>query len=96
LKLDPSAGRLAGRCAEATGTGCNAVGSHTAGRHEFIHVSTITFRTFRIRITGRKNKVLKAVAAGFTLVFVDRHGKLLLIFLYNNPDSIIVKNRKLK
>jgi len=87
MDLNPSAAGLAGRGIKTARAGGNALGSHTASRHQFFDIPTLTFRTFRSQVLGRQHELFKAIAAGFTLVFEYGHGsnKLLLkIFIYNN------------
>ena len=96
VKLDPSAGRLAGRSVKAAGTGGNSLGPHTTGRHQFFDIPALAFRTFGVRIIGRQHKLFKTVAAGLTLIFVNRHNRILQKqnFSYNRLYSSNVKQCK--
>jgi hypothetical protein len=43
VKLDPSAGRLAGRAIKAAGTGGNSLGPHTTRRHQLFDIPALAF-----------------------------------------------------
>jgi hypothetical protein len=94
LKLDSSAGRLAGRATKAAGTGGNPLGPHTTRRHQLFDILALAFRTFGVRIIGRQDKLFKTVTAGFTLIFVNRHNRILpkQNFSYNRFYSSNVKH----
>jgi hypothetical protein len=77
VKLDPSAGRLAGRGIKAAGTGGNSLRPHTTRRHQLFDIPALAFRTFGVHIIGREHQLFKAVTAGLTLIFVNRHNRIL-------------------
>jgi hypothetical protein len=72
-KLDPSAGRLAGGRRESARTADCAMRPDTSGRHQFLDIPATARGTFGRRIIGGQSQFFKTMAAGFALVFVNRH-----------------------
>lgn len=81
-ELDPSAGRLAGRCGKPARSGRYPLGPDAAGRHQFFHIGALAFGTFGRRIIGGQCQFFKTITARFALVFVYRH----------ESDRLLLKN----
>jgi hypothetical protein len=71
--LNRSPGGFAGRGTKSAGSAGDSLGSYTACRHEFFHISALAFGAFRRGIAGTQDELLKTVTAGFTLILINRH-----------------------